>query len=94
MSSRAAEFLGLGNEKGIIAPGFAADLCLFDDKEHYTIRRDMIAHRHKISPYVGSQVTGKVLKTWLRGQLVYDDGIFPTPPSGRILLKSSCHKHD
>lgn len=91
MSSRAAEFLGLGHEKGRITQGFAADLCLFDDKDHYTIRTDMIAHRHKISPYVGSQVTGRILKTWLRGQLVYDEGIFPEPPRGQILLKSSSH---
>jgi len=89
LSRRIAEFLDLGHIKGRIAPGLAADLCLFDDQEDYTIHTDMIAHRHKISPYVGSRVTGRVIKTWLRGQLVYDRGDFPGPPRGQILRKAS-----
>ncbi|HED13395.1 MAG TPA: allantoinase AllB [Gammaproteobacteria bacterium] len=87
MSTRVADFLGLGTEKGRIAPGFSADLCLFDDHDSYRISTDMIAHRHKISPYIGHRVSGRVLKTWLRGELVYDQGVFPSPPRGQALLK-------
>jgi len=88
MSHTAAGFLGLDDRKGRIASGMAADLCLFDDHEPHTITTAMIAHRHKISPYVGKQVAGRVQKTWLRGKLVYDQGQFPGPTRGQILRQT------
>lgn len=92
MSTATADFIGLGHIKGRIAPGYHADLLVFDPNTEYNINNDMIKHRHKITPYAGKQVSGEVLKTYLRGQLVYekskaDNGIFINGPLGKPLLK-------
>jgi allantoinase len=48
----------------------------------------MIQHRHKLTPYAGELLRGKVEKTFLRGQMVYHDGVFASDPSGEILLRT------
>jgi len=47
----------------------------------------MIHHRHKLTPYADEVLRGVVEKTFLRGQMVYDDGEFVSGPSGRTLLR-------
>ncbi|WDE14048.1 allantoinase AllB [Thalassomonas haliotis] len=87
MSAETAKFAGLDSIKGQIAPGYHADLLVFDDRAEYEISNDMIKHRHKITPYVGKTVSGRVEKTYVRGQLVYRDDEFVASPVGRPLLK-------
>ena len=87
MSFETAEFAGLSKIKGQIVPGRHADLCVFDDECEYQINTAMIKHKHKITPYVGKTVCGKVLQTYLRGKLVYCDDEFIDLPQGKPLLK-------
>ena len=61
MSFETAEFAGLSKIKGQIVPGRHADLCVFDDECEYQISTAMIKHKHKITPYVGKTVCGKIL---------------------------------
>ena len=44
----------------------------------------MIHHRHKLTPYEGEVLRGVVEKTFLRGQMVYDDGRFFGPSVARL----------
>jgi allantoinase len=87
MSEKTATFAGLSAIKGDIRVGFDADLVVFDDKAHYQIETSMIKHRHKICPYVGQSVYGRIEQTYLRGHLVYDNDEFKGKPTGKPLLK-------
>lgn len=87
MSTATAEFVGLEAIKGKIAVGAHADILVFDDEKQVTISSDMIKHKHKITPYVGKQVIGEVVNTYLRGQLVYAQQNIIGQPQGSTLLK-------
>jgi len=88
MSWETAKFAGMDKRKGKIALAMDADLIVFDDQKSYSISSDMIKHRHKISPYVGTRVQGKIEKTYVRGQLVFNDDRFLKQPIGQTLLKA------
>ena len=81
------KFIGLDKVKGKIEIGFDADLLVFDEQADFTISNEMIKHRHKITPYVGRKVKGKIMKTYLRGELVYCDDKFLSSPKGRPILR-------
>ncbi|NQY37626.1 MAG: allantoinase AllB [Alteromonadaceae bacterium] len=87
MSFETAKFAGLDKIKGQISVGFHADFLVFDDKASFTIRNDMIKHRHKITPYAGREVFGQIKQTFVRGQQVFCDDQFINTPIGKPLLK-------
>ena len=82
MCEEPAKLAGLKN-KGRIAVGMDADLTVFDGDRQWTVTEDRLYFRNKISPYLGQHLTGQVKATFVRGQLVYDDGRFPSQPCGR-----------
>jgi len=86
MSEAPAKLAGLAN-KGRIAPGYDADLILFDPDRAWTVDPEKLHQRHKITPYAGCQLQGRVLQTYLRGEKIYDDGEFMTPPRGNVLKR-------
>ena len=87
MSTATAKFVGLNDKKGKLAVGAYADVLVFDDEKQVTISSDMIKHKHKITPYVGKQVIGEIVNTYLRGQLVYSEQDIIGFPQGNTLLK-------
>ena len=86
MSTRPARFAGLGDRKGRIAPGYDADLVIFDETASYTIRPEIIKYRHKVTPYEGRLVYGLVTATYVRGHRVYADGQLQGAPVGKPVL--------
>ena len=89
LSRNIASFLGLETKKGIIKEGFDADLVVWSPEEEFLVTEDNIHFRHKISPYIGHRLKGRVRKTFLSGELVYDDGKFIAFPTGKTILKRS-----
>lgn len=83
MCQNTARFAGLAHRKGSIAVGKDADLVLFDDTREYVLSAETIHHRHKVTPYLGRALCGRVQVTILRGRVIYEEGNFPTPPTGR-----------
>jgi allantoinase len=69
--------------KGAIAPGYAADLVAFAPDEEFVVRPELLAHRHKLTPYAGRRLFGAVRRTWLRGSPVTGD-----VPAGRLLARN------
>jgi allantoinase len=86
MSAAPAKFAGLGQSKGRIAAGFDADLVLLDPEATSLVTAESLFFRHKISPYLGRELSGRVHATWLRGSCVYDGEGHPEGPVGRHLL--------
>ena len=79
MCREPARLAGLGHRKGRLAPGLDADLVAWDPESEFTVEREGLLFRHKLSPYVGRALRGVVLGTWLRGQRV------GSQPRGTIL---------
>jgi allantoinase len=82
MCAAPARLVGLAEKKGSIAPGRDADLVLFDPDAEERVDVATIQHRHKLTPYAGRTLAGRVRATYLRGQRVYDGSAFAPAPSG------------
>lgn len=80
--------VGLDKQKGDIAVGLDADICVFDDSAEWTVEPSTMLFRNKCSPYQGRTLTGMVQETWLRGKQVWSraDG-FTSRVSGKLLLE-------
>ncbi len=87
-STNHARMYGLYPHKGSIAPGFDADLVLWDPNRRETIRQDILHHGADYTPYEGLAVTGWPVMTVLRGRVVMDAGrIVGEPTQGRFLKR-------
>jgi allantoinase len=80
MASGPAALAGLPG-KGMLAPGYDADLVAFDDTASFTVDPARLWHRHPVTPYAGQTLTGVVRRTWLRGQETGET------PAGRLLRR-------
>jgi allantoinase len=71
--------------KGSLEPGADADLALVDvDAEVELTAADLLS-RHRLSPYVGRLIRGRVVETRVRGTLVQRDGRVAGGPAGRLV---------
>jgi allantoinase len=71
--------------KGKIARGYDADLVVWDPERSFTVTKDMIYHKHKITPYLNEELFGVTEQTWLNGEKLFDDGKFLHLNKGKIL---------
>jgi allantoinase len=83
-----ARLVELDHRKGSIAVGLDADLVVWDPEAEIEITPSSLYHRHKLTPYNGEVFSGKVQKTFLRGQKIYDGGEFYSEASGNFLLRA------
>ncbi|MEY2495009.1 MAG: allantoinase [Verrucomicrobiota bacterium] len=71
--------------KGAIAAGKDADFTLVDLKGQEVVRPESLHYRHQQSPYVGRTLRGRVRRTFLRGQTIFEDGKFADRPMGKLV---------
>jgi allantoinase len=87
-AERPALRFGLAPAKGAIALGADADFALLDPDAGWTLDRDDLLDRHRLSPFVGRPLRGRIVRTVLRGQTIARDGrLTGAPPSGRVLRR-------
>lgn len=61
-----ADLVGLA-DRGRIAPGAAADLCVFAPDRTFTVARAALHQRQTRTPYTGRTLAGVVVETWREG---------------------------
>jgi allantoinase len=69
MSTAPAALAGL-RDKGRIAVGADADLCVFVPDDTFVVDPSRLLHRHPVSPYTGRELSGAVRATMLRGHWI------------------------
>jgi dihydroorotase len=70
MSTKPARLLGL--DAGTLAPGAPADLIVVDLDRPWIVREEELRSRSKNSAFEGARLTGKVTRTIVGGQTVYE----------------------
>jgi allantoinase len=81
MGEGPALLAGFSSRKGRIAPGYDADLVIFDAENEFVVTKERLHYRHPVSPYMGEKLRGIVKATYLRGKRVFADG---TLSAGRL----------
>ncbi len=82
-----ATFLGLDERKGKIKKGYDADITIWDENIEFTVVENMIAHKHKATPYLGHKLKGKIIHTFVNGVHVVENGELENRNAGELLLK-------
>jgi len=78
MAAAPARLAGIAGHKGAFTEGADADIAVFDPDEEWTVHEHHLRFRHKMSPYLGAELRGRVLETRLRGVPVFSRS---APPS-------------
>ncbi len=77
---KAVELMTIGGSRvcslgvGEIKVGGAADICLFDPNEQWTVSREDFGSKSSNSPYIGQTLTGRVRCTLCDGKVVHQLG--------------------
>jgi dihydroorotase len=66
---RAARVLGVAS--GTLAAGASADICLFDPARSWVVQAQALASQGKNTPFIGLEVTGRVVRTLFAGRTVH-----------------------
>jgi allantoinase len=83
MAEGPARLAGCQARKGRIAPGYDADLVVFDPDATFQVTPERLRYRYPLSPYLGETLRGVVKSTYLRGFPVFAEGNFNGDPRGR-----------
>ncbi|MDJ0340780.1 allantoinase AllB [Streptomyces sp. H10-C2] len=87
MSQAPAALVGL-SAKGAIAVGYDADFAVLAPDETFIVDPAELHHRNRITAYAGKTLHGVVRSTWLRGELIAENGA-TTEPSGRLITREN-----
>ena len=71
MSAAPARLAGLQNRKGALAAGYDADIIVWDPETRFVVDPTELLHRHKLTPYAGRELLGKVSATYVGGRRIF-----------------------
>jgi allantoinase len=84
-----AALAGLTGKKGAIAVGCDADFVIWDADAKFRVAPAQLHHRHKVTPYAGRELAGRVEATFLRGRKIFERGEFSAGPVGHVLQRGA-----
>ncbi len=85
-SENVARAFGIYPRKGVLSPGSDADIVIVDPRQEWTITAEALHSICDYSIYEGMKIKGKVVKTYVRGQLVAENGHpVKSPPWGNYV---------
>src|SRR5580698_3243374 len=84
-----AQLAGLAGRKGAIAVGCDADFVIWDADAKFRVEPAQLHHWHKVTPYAGRELCGRVETTFLRGRKIFERGEFSTGPVGHVLHRGA-----
>ncbi len=73
-------------KRGYIREGYYADLVIVDFDNDWVVKKDNLLYKCGWSPFEGQRFTTKVEKTFVNGNLVYDNGAVLEGTKGKRLL--------
>jgi dihydroorotase len=73
-------------KRGFIREGYWADLVLVDIQDPWSVDKSNILYKCGWSPFEGQEFQSKVSRTWVNGNLVYDQGKLNNDIKGSRLL--------
>ena len=71
MSAAPARLAGLHARKGALAAGYDADIVLWDPDARFVVDASRLTHRHKLTPYDGREMFGRITATYVGGQRIF-----------------------
>jgi allantoinase len=71
MCAAPARLAGLQNRKGALAGGYDADIIVWDPETRFVVDPTELLHRHKLTPYAGRELFGKVSATYVGGRRIF-----------------------
>ena len=72
-------------DRGYLEEGMHADIVLIDQNKPWTVAPDNIEYKCGWSPFEGTQFNNQVHRTYVNGQLAYDQGTFLEKPSAQAI---------
>lgn len=73
-------------KRGFIREGYQADLCLVDPASPWNVSKENILYKCGWSPFEGVTLKSKVVKTFVNGTIVYDNGHINEDYRGQRLM--------
>jgi allantoinase len=71
MSAAPARLVGLQSRRGVLAAGYDADIIVWDPDARFVVDPTELLHRHKVTPYAGRELFGKVSATYVGGRRIF-----------------------
>ncbi len=72
-------------DRGYIREGFFADLVLIDPEKSYTVTKENILYKCGWSPFEGETFHNSICKTFVNGQIAFENGIVSEKLFGKVL---------
>ena len=87
LAQNPAKLIGKADSIGKIAKGHQANLIIWDPEKAFMVTKDIILHKHKITPYLNETLNGVVEQVFLKGKKVLENGQLIIQNAGEIILK-------
>lgn len=85
LSHKPSAFINREEQPAGLRVGQTANLVVWNPDESFPVTADLLQHRHKLTPYDGEKLYGKVESTWLRGRQIYSNSGLQNKGYGKLV---------